>query len=136
MILDGEKIRALINIRAEINVIQRNLTKKANLLIIVIEWVIKKNMRNINNRIIKFIGIVAGISVKISEILINNAIFMIKNDQIFEYLIFGTLFVITGQINFKSLNNSSIIIYIYNVQGKNYTIIKAVYAPSLMQITV
>ena len=91
-------------------------------------------MRNINNKIMKFVGIVTGISIKINKILVNSAIFIIKNNQIFEYFIFRTLFIMAGRVNFKSLNDGLIIIYIYNTQDKNCTIVKTVYAPLLMQV--
>ena len=80
----------------------------------------------------KYIKIITKINIKINKILINNAIFIVKNDQIFECLIFGTFFIIVGRVNFKSLNNGLIIIYMYNAQDKNYIIVKAVHAPSLM----
>ena len=89
-------------------------------------------MRNINSEIMKFVKIVTGISVKINEISVNSAIFIVKNNQIFEYLIFRTSFIMAGRVNFKSLNNSSMVIYIYNAQGKNYTMVKAVHAPLLI----
>ena len=73
-------------------------------------------------------GIIAKINVKVGETLINSAIFIIKNNQIFKRLIFKTSFMIVERINFKSLNNSSIIIYMYNAQDKNCIMVKAVYA--------
>ena len=88
----------------------------------------KKNMWSINGGIIKFMGIVTGINVKVSEILINSAIFIIKNNQIFKCFILKIPFIMIGRVNFKSLNNSLIIIYIYNAQNKNRIIVKTIYA--------
>ena len=70
----------LINIGAEINIMQKSLTKKVNLLIIATKWVAKKNIRNINNRITKFMRIVTKINVKVDKISINSIIFMVKNN--------------------------------------------------------
>ena len=53
-------------------------------------------MWNINSKITKFIEIVVKINIKVSKILVNNAIFIIKNNQIFEYFIFKTPFLMVG----------------------------------------
>ena len=37
-------------------------------------------------------------------------------------------------MNFKSLNDSLIVIYVYNAQEKNCTLVKAIYARLLMQV--
>ena len=87
-------------------------------------------MRSINNRIIKFIKIIIRINIKIDEISVNSAIFIIKNNQIFKYFIFETPFIIARQVNFKNLNNSLIIIYMYNMQSKNCIMVKTIYTPS------
>ena len=57
---------------------------------------IKKNIRSINGKTIKFVEIVARINIKINKISVNSAIFMVKNNQIFKRLIFGTPFIIAG----------------------------------------
>ena len=96
---------------------------------IIIKRIVKKNMRSVNSKITKFIKIIIKISIKIGKTLINSVIFVIKNNQIFEYFIFRISFIIVGRVNFKSLNNSLIVIYVYNAQDKNCIIVKAVYTP-------
>ena len=77
-------------------------------------------------------GIVAKINIKIDKISINSAIFIVKNNHIFECFIFKIPFIIARRVKFKSLNDSLIVIYIYNTQVKNYIIVKVEYALLLM----